>query len=116
MLRKERRREDIGLGGAVKAIVSGAFLASINLAYVQPGLLLHRILLSPESAAAPILLKPNPNYKSVTGGRTGRGLTDTRREGTADGRRPTDGHVPRPNNRPSINEERGGLGRERQVR
>ena len=52
-----------------------------------------RILLSPQSAAAPILLKPNPNYKSVTdvrttgGGRTGRGLTDTRREGTADGGR-----------------------------
>ena len=39
----------IGLGGAVTAIISEAFLASFNLAYVQPSsLLLHRILLSPQ--------------------------------------------------------------------
>ena len=46
----ERKGEGrIGLGGAVTAILSGAFLASFNLAYVQPSsLLLHRILLSPQ--------------------------------------------------------------------
>ena len=62
-------------------------MASFNLAYVQPSLLLHRTHFAVPSVgrrAAPILLKPNPNYKSVTDVRTGGGRADRPR---------TDGHA-----------------------